>query len=357
MNPSRTTIGRHHETITGRHSFQRDVIEGLSRPRKAIPCKYFYDDRGSALFDEICELDEYYLTRTELAILRAHVDEMATAMGEDCDLIELGSGSGLKTRLLLEHLREPRAYLPIDISPKPLARSAADLARGFPWLAIHPVCADFTGPVSLPETGTPRARRVVYFPGSTIGNFRPRAALGLLRSIALMVGEGGGLLIGFDLDKDESLVEPAYNDRRGVTAEFNLNLLARINRELGADFDLRAFEHRAVYIRVKERLEMHLVSRKAQIVRVDGRLFSFQEGETIHTEYSYKYSLEHFGRLASRAGFSLGRQWFDPNRHFCVQYLTGSLLSHRPEWLLNSRELVPMRRMFACKRLGFPDPC
>jgi L-histidine N-alpha-methyltransferase len=191
----------------------------------------------------------------------------------------------------------------------------------FPGLEIIPVCADFTGPVALPDTGSPRARRVVYFPGSTIGNFCPRAALGLLTSIARLVGEGGGLLIGFDLDKDESIVGPAYNDQRGITAAFNLNLLARINRELDADFDLRAFAHRADYERDRERVVLHLVSLDDQVVRVGGQAFSFQDGEMIHTEDSYKYSLEHFGRLTARAGFALDRQWFDGRRYFCIQYL------------------------------------
>jgi L-histidine N-alpha-methyltransferase len=321
MTSSRTTIGRHHGTFSETSRFRRDVIRGLSGSRKVIPCKYLYDERGSVLFDEICELEEYYLTRTELSILHAHVDEMAAVLGEDCELIELGSGSGLKTRLLLGHLRAPRAYLPIDISSAPLSTSAAELTARFPGLEIIPVCADFTGPVSLPETGSPRARRVVYFPGSTIGNFRPRAALHLLSSIAQLVGEGGGLLIGFDLDKDESIVWPAYNDKRGISAAFNLNLLARINRELGADFDLGAFVHRADYERARERVVMHLVSLEDQIVQVDGQEFSFQDGEMIHTEDSYKYSLEHFGRLTSRAGFALDRQWFDDKGFFCIQYL------------------------------------
>jgi dimethylhistidine N-methyltransferase len=321
MTPSKTLIGRHPGIVAGTHSFARDVIRGLSRTRKAIPCKYLYDDRGSELFDEICELEEYYLTRTELGILNAHVAEMANVIGEDCELIELGSGSGLKTRLLLDHLREPRAYLPIDISSEPLARSARELSARFPGLDVIPVCADFTGPVSLPETGSPRARRVVYFPGSTIGNFRPRAAMRLLRSVVRLVGDGGGLLIGFDLDKDESIVWPAYNDRRGISAAFSLNLLDRANRELGADFDLGAFAHRADYNRPKQRVEIHLVSLQDQVVRVGGRDFAFHAGEMIHTEYSYKYSLDHFGRLAARAGFSLERQWTDANRYFCVQYL------------------------------------
>ena len=297
------------------------MIRGLSRARKSIPCKYLYDDRGSALFDEICDLDEYYLTRTELGILDAHVSQMAAEVGEDSELIELGSGSGLKTRLLLEHLREPRAYFPIDISAEPLARSAAELSSRFPGLEVIPVCADFTGPVTLPDTGSPRARRVVYFPGSTIGNFRPRAALRLLRSIARLVGEGGGLLIGFDRDKDESIVWPAYNDSRGISAAFSLNLLSRINRELGADFDIDAFAHRADYVRAKQRVEIHLVSLRDQEVHLGGRTFAFSEGDRIHTEYSYKYTTEYFGTLTSRAGLSLVRQWSDSNQYFCVQYL------------------------------------
>jgi len=299
----------------------KDVVHGLWRPQKEIPCKYFYDEIGSALFDEICELDEYYLTRTELAILVAHAPEMAAAIGEDCELIEFGSGSGIKTRLLLDQLRRPRAYVPVDVARQPIEGSARALADRFPGLRVHPVHADFTLPLSLPDTGLPRARRVVYFPGSTIGNFSPRAAVGLLRAIAVLVGEGGGLLVGFDLDKHESIVWPAYNDRRGVTALFNLNLLARINRELDADFDLDAFAHRATYVREQERVEMHLVSRSPQLVRIAGLEFGFDEGETIHTECSYKYSLEQFGRLTSRAGLTLIRQWLDPQRYFSVQYL------------------------------------
>jgi dimethylhistidine N-methyltransferase len=322
MTSSSSTISRPDETITWRKHFLRDVIHGLRRPQKEVPCKYFYDERGSVLFDEICELDEYYLTRSELAILHAYAPEMAAALGPDCELIEFGSGSGFKTRLLLDQLREPRAYLPIDIADEPLYRSARELADRFPGLSVFPVHADFTGPLLLPETGDPRARRVVYFPGSTIGNFSPGKAVGLLSTIAWLVGEGGGLLIGLDLDKDESIVWPAYNDRRGITSAFNLNLLERINRELDADFDLNEFGHRADYVRAKERVEMHLVSRKAQIVRIAGVEFSFSESESIHTECSYKYSLDHFGRLTSQAGFTLAQQWLDPQGHFAVQYLT-----------------------------------
>jgi dimethylhistidine N-methyltransferase len=321
MTKSSATISSHEHPITWRKQFLIDVLHGLRQPQKEIPCKYFYDERGSGLFDEICELDEYYLTRTELAILRDHAAEMADVVGEDCELIEFGSGSSLKTRLLLGQLREPRAYLPVDISREHLERSALALADSFPGLRVIPVHGDFTAPLSLPKTGEPRARRVVYFPGSTIGNFSPDAARVLLRQIVRLVGHGGGLLIGFDLDKDESIVEPAYNDRRGVSAAFNLNLLTRINRELGADFDLDEFEHRAVYSREKECVEMHLVSRRTQVVRVSGTAFSFGEGETIHTECSYKYTVEHFGRLTSHAGFTTTRQWMDAQKYFCVQYV------------------------------------
>lgn len=321
MISSTATISHHDDTILRRKQFLQDVLHGLSRPQKELSCKYFYDEAGSALFDEICELDEYYLTRTELAILDAHAAEMAATLGEDCELIEFGSGSGLKTRLLLEQLDSPRAYLPVDISGEPLERSALELASRFPHLRILPVHADFTEPLLLPETGEPRARRVVYFPGSTIGNFSPRAATNLLCSVAWLVGDGGGLLIGFDLDKDESIVWPAYNDRRGVSAAFNLNLLKRINRELGANFDVTAFSHRASYVRSKERMEMYLVSQEAQAVRIAGTEFLFEPGEMIHTEYSYKYSIEHFNMMTARSGFTLARQWLDPQNYFAVQYL------------------------------------
>jgi dimethylhistidine N-methyltransferase len=305
-----------------RDRFLRDILQGLARPEKEIPCKYLYDERGSAFFDEICELDEYYLTRTELAILNRHLGEMADAIGPGCAIIELGSGSGLKTRLLLESLLEPRAYYPVDISAEPLMRFASELSELFPTLEIIPVCDDFTRPFNLPEETSSSARRVVYFPGSTIGNFRPAAAQRLLVSVARLVGPGGGLLIGFDVDKDESIVWPAYNDRRGVSAAFNLNLLARINRELDGDFDLDAFRHRAEYHRTEERVELSLVSLAKQRVRVAGREFRFAAGEAIHTEDSYKYTLGHFARLTARAGFSLEREWYDENEYFRVQFLT-----------------------------------
>ena len=316
------TISQHGETISWRTQFLRDVLHGLRRQEKALPCKYFYDAAGSVLFDRICELEEYYLTRTEFQILRDHAPEMASAIGEDCDLIEFGSGSGLKTRLLLGELKSPRTYLPIDISREHLEKSVQELAHIFPQQRFVPVHADFTAPFSIPDTGQPRARRVVYFPGSTIGNFSPKAALRLLIQIARLVGAGGGLLIGFDLDKSESVVWPAYNDREGTSALFNLNLLTRINRELAGDFDVSAFRHSAVYLRAEERMVMHLVSTKDQVVRVAGRKFNFREGEKIHTEDSYKYSLKHFARLTALAGFALSQQWIDAKNYFAVQYVT-----------------------------------
>jgi dimethylhistidine N-methyltransferase len=321
MTTSHTMFAAQSVSHAGRTRFLRDVIHGLSQSQKEIPCKYFYNEHGSRLFDEICGLDEYYLTRTELGILQQHASDVAATVGEDCELIEFGSGSGLKTQLLLEHLREPRAYIPVEISREPLERSARDLADRFPGLRIHPVHADFTSTLSLPDTGDPRARRVVYFPGSTIGNFSPEAASDLFRTIARLVGEGGGLLLGFDLDKDEAIVLPAYNDRLGITADFNLNMLVRMNAELHADFDLGAFSHRADYLRALERVEMHLVSRHAQVVRIAGMEFAFSAGETIRTECSHKYSLEHFNRLTKRAGFALQRQWLDDNAYFAIQYL------------------------------------
>jgi dimethylhistidine N-methyltransferase len=316
------TIDRRRAVPSGLDRFRADVLRGLRLSRKEIPCKYLYDERGSALFDEICELEEYYLTRTELAILRQHVADMARAIGPDCEIVELGSGSALKTRLLLEHLLEPRAYVPVDISAEPLVRSASELSRRFPRLRIIPVWEDFTGDFEMPDTGVSPARRVAYFPGSTIGNFPPASARRLLGSIARLVGRDGGLLIGFDLDKDESIVWPAYNDRLGVTSAFNLNLLARINRELDADFDVDAFAHRADYHRSQERVELSLVSLRAQQVNVAGHRFRFAAGEPIHTEDSYKYSVRHFARLAAGAGFAVERQWLDDNRYFCVQLLT-----------------------------------
>jgi dimethylhistidine N-methyltransferase len=306
----------------GRERMLAEVVGGLRRRRKRLPCKYFYDAAGSALFDRICELDEYYLTRTELAIMRRHAGEMAEAIGGRCLLVEYGSGSSVKTRVLLDHLTDPAGYVPIDISGQHLRHAAASLAAAYPGLDVLPVCADYTTRFQLPAPGMRPARRVVYFPGSTIGNFEPADALTFLRGMARVCGPGGGLLIGVDLKKDPALLHAAYNDARGVTAAFNLNLLARLNRELGADFDLAAFAHYAFYNPRRGRIEMHLVSSRPQRVRVGTEAVDFAEGESVWTESSYKYAPAEFARLAAAAGFSARRVWTDPLNHFGVQYLT-----------------------------------
>jgi L-histidine Nalpha-methyltransferase len=301
--------------------FLRDVVDGLSRAPKELPCKYFYDARGSELFDRICELEEYYPTRCEAELLRDRAAEMADIFGPHCVLIEYGSGSSRKTRLLLDRLREPAAYVPVDISAEHLLLSARALARRYPGLTIRPVAADFTRSFSLPPL--PAAdRRVVFFSGSTVGNFQPPEAVGLLVHIARLVGPGGGLLIGVDLKKDRKTLERAYNDAAGVTAAFNLNLLVRIRRELGADVEPEQFQHRAVYNEAAGRIEMYLVSTAAQTVRVGDHVFRFAEGETIRTEYSYKYTVEEFRALAARAGFGVDRVWTDSGGLYSVQYLS-----------------------------------
>ncbi|MGH7907750.1 MAG: L-histidine N(alpha)-methyltransferase [Candidatus Binataceae bacterium] len=302
-------------------NFRSDVLHGLSARNKTLPSKYLYDETGSRLFDQICELSEYYPTRTELAILRQHGARMAAMLGDNCLLIEFGSGSSLKTRLLLDHLT-PAAYIPIDISCEPLMESARSLARDYPHLDVRPVCADFTRPVELPELTRSALRRVVYFPGSTIGNFTPNDARALLQSAAHLCGSGGAMLLGADLKKNPRLIEAAYNDREGITAAFNLNLLVRINRELDGDFELGRFWHHALYNPREGRIEMHLVSRQEQRVGVAGQQFFFVEGESICTEYSYKYSLRGLRDLAEAAGFAVERVWTDDHRLFSAHYLT-----------------------------------
>ncbi|HJZ93999.1 MAG TPA: L-histidine N(alpha)-methyltransferase [Gemmataceae bacterium] len=301
--------------------FRDDVLAGLSARPKTLPCKYLYDERGSQLFDRICGLPEYYPTRTELAILWRDAGAMAAELGPDCLLIEYGSGSSLKTPLLLERLRDPIAYVPVDISREHLLASANAVAARFPNLEVLPVWADFSGEFQLPPTKRTERRRVVYFPGSTIGNFGPAEARRLMEGIARLCGPGGGFLVGVDLRKSVAILEPAYNDAAGVTAEFNLNLLVRINRELGADFDPDSFEHRAVFNSDESRIEMHLVSRRRQVVRVAGATFRFAAGETICTEHSYKYTPEAFRHLARAAGLELRRVWVDDAGLFSVQYL------------------------------------
>ena len=311
-------IVRHYSLLTPEPSFLEDVRAGLARPQKAIPPKYFYDERGSQLFERICELPEYYPTRTELAIMDRHVDEMAALLGPDTQLVEFGSGAGVKTRLLVDRL-EPSLYVPIDIAESTLREACKRLALMFPWLNISAVLADFARPVRLPEfVGVPVRRKVVYFPGSTIGNFTPDEAVAFLEGVRELVGAGGMLLIGVDLKKDKRVLDAAYDDAQGVTAEFNLNLLHRINRELGGDFQVKRFRHKAFYDEARGRIEMHLESLYSQFAHVGGRRFDFRVGETIHSEISCKYSVEEFQALAARARFHAEKVWTDPANLFAV---------------------------------------
>ncbi len=303
-------------------SFREEVLHGLQQPGKQLPAKFLYDERGAQLFDQICHLDEYYPTRTEHAIMRHHVAEMAALLGPGCLLIEYGSGSSTKTRLLLDALEEPAGYVPIDISREQLLDAANQIAARYPRLEVLPVCADYTAYYEVPLPEQLVARRVVYYPGSTIGNFDPDQAHQFLQFIAAVCGRNGGLLIGVDLKKDPVTLHGAYNDAAGVTAAFNLNLLVRINHELGADFQLDRFRHYACYNPGAGRIEMHLVSLSDQSVHLDEVEIRFNRGESVWTESSYKYNVDEFARLAAGAGFTVERVWLDPAQLFSVQYLT-----------------------------------
>jgi dimethylhistidine N-methyltransferase len=297
-----------------------EILQGLRQSPKVLSPKFFYDDLGSQLFEKITELPEYYLTRTELSIMRKHIGEIVSLIGPHASLIEFGSGSSIKTRILLEHLDRLAAYVPVDISRDHLVAAAEALALEFPHIEVLPVAADFTQPFDLPQPRVMPLRNIVYFPGSTIGNFTPGAAQALLEVMYQEAKEDGALLIGVDLKKDEAILERAYNDSAGVTARFNLNMLKRLNDEFSANFDLSRFAHRAVYRTLPGRIEMHLVSACRQTVRVAGEDFHLEEGETIRTECSHKYTLEEFAEMARRAGFVVHTVWMDPGGLFSVQY-------------------------------------
>lgn len=314
------TISVEKKQATGQ--FLADVLIGLSRTQKSIPSKYFYDEKGSQLFDQICDLDEYYPTRTEIRIMQQHIDEMVEVLGPEVLLVEYGSGSSLKTRILLQEMDQLAGYVPIDISKEHLYQSAAQIKNDFPGLKVYPVHADYSAEFTVPLDIASYGRKVVYFPGSTIGNFNLMEAEAFLKRIGRVVGKGGGLLIGVDLRKDVEILEAAYNDRQQVTAEFNLNLLERINRELDANFNLACFEHKAIFNEKEGRIEMHLVSKIDQQVTIGEQVFSFKAGESIHTENSYKYTLTQFAALARCADLKVERLWTDANRLFSVQYLT-----------------------------------
>jgi L-histidine Nalpha-methyltransferase len=302
------------------NTFLRDVITGLSSRPKWMAAKHFYDAEGSRLFEKIMELPEYYPTRSEMQVLRDRAIEIAKLIPEDAALVEFGAGSNAKIRLLLEAAPQIAAYVPVDISAEYLAEQAEALRRDFPKLKVFPVVADFTKRFDLP-TQVSTMPRVGFFPGSTIGNFEPLAAVSFLRNAARILGEKSSLIIGVDLVKDEAALNAAYNDAACVTAAFNLNLLARINREAGGNFDLAAFEHRAFFNHVRERIEMHLVSKKAQTVTIADQAFEFEEGETIHTENSYKYTREGFKNLARQAGWNERVLWTDEAGNFSVRAL------------------------------------
>lgn len=300
--------------------FREVVLEGLSRPQKQIPAKYFYDAAGSRLFDRICELPEYYPTRTEIALLTEYRGEIAELAGPRASLIEFGSGSSVKVRILLDALDRPAAYLPIDISRDHLVGAARRLAEDYPGIAVTPICADYTRDFALPAA-VAGPRQVGFFPGSTIGNFTPAEAEAFLRRSRALLGPDSGLLIGVDLVKDEALLHAAYNDAAGVTAAFNRNLLARINRELGAAIDLDSFTHHAPYNAARACIEMHLVSRRRQSLEIAGAAFRFEAGESIHTEDSHKFTVEGFQGHARNAGWHPLRAWVDRERLFSVHYL------------------------------------
>lgn len=302
--------------------FLTEVLAGLSGRAKSLPCKYFYDEHGSDLFQQICELPEYYPTRTEIALLKDCAGEVAAAIGPHCRLIEYGTGSSEKMRIVLNALDRPSAFVAVDISREHLLQATEALAKDLPGIDVHAVCADFTKPFTLPAMKiSEEGKSVVFFPGSSIGNFDHQGAVDFLANSAHIIGPGGGLVIGVDLKKDEAVLNAAYNDAAGVTAAFNINLLAHINRALDANFDLGAFDHHAFYNAGEGRIEMHLVSRHDQSVDVGGNTISFKKGESIHTENSYKYTIEEFQTVAGQAGFSPVHVWTDPDQLFSVHYL------------------------------------
>jgi dimethylhistidine N-methyltransferase len=312
---------RLYNLLSEQQSFLNEVLTGLAKPQKQIPAKYFYDRRGCELFSAICELPEYYLTRTETAMMREFAVEMAQLLGGGCLLIEYGSGASRKTRMLLEHLRPP-AYMPIDIACEQLHTSSLELAQTFPGMQIIAVCADYSEPVALPEYIVPGLKRkAIYFSGSTIGNFTKAETVIFLKHSSQVMGPRGAMLVGVDLKKPHAQIEAAYNDSKGITAEFNLNLLTRINRELNGDFRLENFRHRAFYNAQEGRIEMHLESLIAQQVAIQGKRFDFSAGETIHTENSYKYSVGEFQQLARQAGLEPLLAWTDAEYLFSVHYL------------------------------------
>lgn len=298
-----------------------EVLIGLSKEQKELPCKLFYDKKGSELFDEISKLPEYYLTRTETQIIKSNIENISDHIGHNCLLVELGSGSSIKIRLLLNGLKALSAYVPIDISCNHLTESSDTLSEDFPNIRIIPLCADYTKPFEFPDFDFLWGKIVVFYPGSTIGNFHPHYAQKFLASIARRCGKGSGLLIGVDLKKEKNIIENAYNDSRGVTAEFNLNILYRLNSDLGFNFEIDKWEHSAIYNEHDGRIEMHLISLADQNVSLNGKNILFKKDESIITEYSYKYTLSEFENIISDY-FKVEKVWVDNNNRFSLQYLS-----------------------------------
>lgn len=321
------TLQKLQDLEPSREEFRAAVLAGLRQTEKSLPCKFFYDAEGSRLFEKICELPEYYPTRTECRILKEHAGAIAAEIGPGARLVEFGSGAGVKIRLLLSALKQPTAYVPVDISRLHLLAAVSSLAKDFPHLAIAPICADYTLPFDLPShSGAEPANTIGFFPGSTIGNFTPSEARAFLQSARLLLGPGSSMIVGVDLRKDAAVLVRAYDDAAGVTAAFNLNLLRRINRELMGTFELDQFSHRARWNDKLGRMEMHLVSRRAQTVDIGRDRFTFEKGETIHTENSHKYTIAQFQDLAREAGYAPQNVWSDPDRLFSVHLIRDAAL-------------------------------
>ncbi len=301
-----------------------EVLQGISASPPSLPCKLFYDEVGSALFEEICQLDEYYPTRTEIAILIESATEICSVIGSEAILLEYGSGSAQKTEPILERMIQPAAYVSIELSLSALTESSGRIAADFPRLPVIAICADYTRQIDLPADLPPHSRKVAFFPGSTIGNFAPDESIAFLSRIRETVGESGGLVLGTDLKKDPAILVRAYDDQAGVTAEFNRNILRRLNRDLGCDFDLDAFDHLALYNAELGRIEMYLVNQESQQVSVGGRTIHLAKGQRIHTENAWKYSIDDVHELANRSGFELRQTWTDPDELFAVHYLSAA---------------------------------
>jgi len=324
MNSEREQQVQLHDFQPGNDRFLAEVLSGLRKTQKELPSKYFYDERGSRLFERICTLDEYYIPRVERSIMKTYIKKIAELVGPRVLLIEYGCGDCKKVRFLLDHMHDPAAYVPIDISRGQLLRVTRDISSSYPALEILPVCADYTSSFKLPVPQRQSKRVVIYFPGSTIGNFDPIPAKHFLEHMAQVCGPGGALLIGVDLKKDPAVLHRAYNDSQGITSAFNLNLLQHINRELGGDFQLDCFQHYAFYNPREGRIEMHLLSLREQSIHLGNTTINFAKGESIWTESSYKFNLDEFEEIAATAGFNVEQTWTDEQQWFSVQYLVAT---------------------------------